>query len=193
MAIIKKTDNVKITYDQKKIVLKSNTITMEVEMGMSALMGIYASGSGESKAMYTVKIPDAPVPAPVAAEPASAPAAPPVTVPIPVEPTPDPKPVAEEVPVVIVESDKDSPDSIVAEPEPVENIDDIIREADGEVPAAEPDNAPVIEEDKDNSGWETVTEEDESNSDSGSEKEYEEPEEKKYRGLANKQGWTDTP
>lgn len=208
MATIKKSDTVKITYDQKKIVLKSDTITMEVDMGMAALMAIYASGSGEGKAVYSIKVPDT-LPTVAAtsdaiAEPSPAPAAPPVTVPVPANPKPEP--AAENIPIVIVEGDKDpapveEPAPKVSPSEPIENIDDIIREADGEVPAtepdvSEPDAAPIVE--TDNSGWETVTEETESNSGTEdatyeSEPEEDEPKEKKFRGFANKQGWTDTP
>lgn len=235
MAIIKKTDKVKITYDQKKIVLKSETITMEVDMNMSALLQIYSSGSGEGKAVYSVKIPDAPKPivAPVvaaapavvaAALPSSnsfieaapatpAPAAPAISVPIPADPKPDP--ITQEVPIIIVESDKDAEPveaPVTVSSEPVENIDDIIREADGEVPATstsapasspepalepEPDATPVIEEDT--SGWETVPEEPEADTseevtkESPDSTEEDEPREKKYRGFASKEGWIDTP
>ena len=212
MAIIKKSDTVKITYDQKKIVLKSDTITMEVDMGMAALMSIYASGSGEGKAVYSVKVPDAPAPVvaaaattAVAAEPTPAPAAPPVAVPVPAEPKPEPKPVAEEIPIVVLEGDKDAapveePTPVVEPSEPVEHIDDIIREANGEVPATEPDAAepdapPVVE--ADNSGWETVTEEAEADTAEevthAPEPEEDESREQKYRGFASKTGWTDTP
>jgi hypothetical protein len=99
MAIIKKSDTVKITYDQKKIVLKSDTITMKVEMGMMDLMQIYSSGSGEGKAEYSVKVPDAPAPS-VGTE----------SSPVPVESKTEP--VVKDVPIVVVETDKNIDDEI---------------------------------------------------------------------------------
>ncbi len=98
MAIIKKSDTVKITYDQKKIVLKSDTITMKVEMGMMDLMQIYSSGSGEGKAEYSVKVPDA---SPSVGTESS---------PVPVESKTEP--VVKDVPIVVVETDKNIDDEI---------------------------------------------------------------------------------
>jgi hypothetical protein len=205
MAIIKKSEKVKITYDQKKIILKSDTINVEVEMGMSALMQIYASGSGEGKAMYSIKVPDSVTQPEVKAETPTAATAP-VPVPVPVPPVTE----EDKVPVIVVEEDKvpevkaeSSPSVPVSEP--VENIDDIIRESNGEIEPDKvedaPESSPIVEiEDKD--GWETVeeasTEESDSSSDASSdessaEESEEESTEKKYRGMANKAGWTDTP
>ena len=209
MATIKKTEKVKITYDKSKITLTSNSIDIAVDMSMSQLMAVYASGTGEGNATYLIKVPDSivsPPASPVVEKSESI-----------LEPIVKPSALnTEEIPIVVVEKDKEEPVPVATEElPPVENIDDIIREAEtGEVTVTasepEPDKeepVPVItetpvesepdkEEPVSNDGWESVDDKPEAETAeevTHDQKDEDEPRETKYRGFASKSGFTDTP
>lgn len=199
MATIKKTEKVKITYDKSKITLTSNSIDIAVDMSMSQLMAVYASGTGEGNATYMIKVPDSivsPPASPVVEKSESIPEPIPVSIPEPIA-----KPSAlntEEIPIVVVEKDKEEPVPVATEElPPVENIDDIIREAEtGEVNVTASEPEPDKEEPVSNDGWESVDDKPEAETAeevTHDQKDEDEPRETKYRGFASKSGFTDTP
>lgn len=203
MATIKKTEKVKITYDKSKITLTSNSIDIAVDMSMSQLMAVYASGTGEGNATYLIKVPDSivsPPASPVVEKSESIPE--PIAAPIPVSiPEPIVKPVVpetKEIPIVVVEKDKEESVPVATEElPPVENIDDIIREAEtGEVTVTASEPEPDKEEPISNDGWESVDDKPEAETTeevTHDQKDEDEPRETKYRGFASKSGFTDTP
>lgn len=58
MLTFNKTEKIKITYDQKKIVLKGESLRLELNLSVSNLLSIYSSGYGEGRGSFSIKLSD---------------------------------------------------------------------------------------------------------------------------------------
>jgi len=58
LPILKKSEDMVITYDQKKITLKGRSLNLEMDLPMASLLAIYSSGRGTGISTFTIKIPD---------------------------------------------------------------------------------------------------------------------------------------
>jgi hypothetical protein len=58
MPTLKKTEDLKITYDNKKIRLEGKALSLEMDLPVQALLAIYSSGYGMGLGTFTIKIPD---------------------------------------------------------------------------------------------------------------------------------------
>lgn len=58
MLTFNKTEKIKIIYDQNKIVLKGESLKLEITLPMSSLLSIYSSGYGEGIGSFAVNLSD---------------------------------------------------------------------------------------------------------------------------------------